>query len=314
VESTTADAVPPGSEIGGLKPGRIYFINTSVALNPPAPSPAAIPISFYETPDFSISKLSALSDSGIRLTLPNAGVGAVRHVFKEVFTIDGGDGDDRITAAYDALNDPLSAGKTRANYLVGSAGNDRITGGLDADYIDAGAGDDFVVADAKPPVSRSTPTVPSWIDTVRGGAGADTIVGGAGADTLRGGAGADSMTGGQAGINTYDYTNFTDSLIGSFDTITDFKTTDKIKLAHAVATGNFKFATAADSGNLATDLSTALTATNFIASGATLVSLGTGAGAPKYLVLNDATAAFNSSTDAVIKIVGSVVTASNLTT
>jgi len=122
------------------------------------------------------------------------------------------------------------------------------------------------------------------------------------------------MTGGQAGINTYDYTNFTDSLIGSFDTITDFKTTDKIKLTHAVATGNFKFVTAADSGNVATDLSTALTATNFIASGATLVSVGTGAGAPKYLVLNDATAAFSSSTDAVIKIVGSVVTASNLTT
>jgi hypothetical protein len=40
----------------------------------------------------------------------------------------------------------------------------------------------------------------------------------------------------------------------------------------------------------------------------------TGSGAGQYLVLNDATAAFSASTDAVVKIVGTAVSASNLTT
>ncbi|MEI6257560.1 MAG: fibronectin type III domain-containing protein, partial [Planctomycetota bacterium] len=222
VESTTADPFPEGSEIGGLKSGRIYFINTSVVPNPVAQSPATVPVvSFYETPDFSISKLSALSDSGIRLTLPTAGVDAVRHVFREVFTIDGGDGDDRITAAYD----PLSAAQTRANYLVGSAGNDRIIGGLDADYIDGGAGDDFVVADAKPPVSRSTPTVLSWIDTVRGGAGADTVLGTSTGDILLGDAGNDTIIPGESGNQFLQGGDGNDSLvIGSRGSATDYHT------------------------------------------------------------------------------------------
>ncbi len=148
-------------------------------------------------------------------------------------------------------------------------------------------------------------------DTLLGGAGADTISAGAGADTIKGGAGADVLTGG-LGVNTFDYTTFTDSLVNGFDTITDFQSTDKIKLANAVASGNFKTASLTGTGNLGSDLSTALTSTNFIAAGATLVTVsGTGAG--QYLVMNDATAAFNSSTDAVVKIVGSAVTSSNMT-
>ena len=228
VESTTAGVpYPEGSEIGGLKSGRIYFINTSVAPNPVAQSPATVPVvSFYETPDFSISKLSALSDSGIRLTLPTAGVDAVRHVFREVFTIDGGSGDDRITAAYDPLNNPLGAGQTRANYLVGSGGHDRIIGGLDADYIDGGAGDDFLVADATTPaVSSSNPTVPNWIDTLRGGAGADTVLGTSTGDILLGDAGNDTIIPGESGKQFLQGGDGNDSLvIGSRGSATDYHT------------------------------------------------------------------------------------------
>jgi len=79
--------------------------------------------------------------------------------------------------------------------LTGSASGNTITGGAGADTIDGLAGN----------------------DVISGGAGADVITGGTGADTLTGGASAD----------TFIFDDG-DSLVGSYDTITDFGTTDKI--------------------------------------------------------------------------------------
>ena len=198
----------------------------------------------------------------------------------------------------------LSAALTSTSFVANGATLVTLTGN--------GGGQYLVMNDATAAFSAAADTVVKIVGTAPGAANINVaITGTASNDTLKGGAGADTLTGG-LGVNTYDYTNFTDSLVNGFDTITDFKSTDKIKLANTVASSDFKTATVTGTGNLATDLSTALTSTNFIASAATLVTVS-GSGAGQYLVMNDATAAFNSSTDAVVKIVGSAVSSSNLT-
>ena len=237
-------------------------------------------------------------------------------------------------------------GGAGADTISASDGNDTITGFAGADTIDGGLGADTIVLTATSldlnaatndqivnveAISAAAATAGvlvnlalqttttegfsitggSGADTITGGSGADSISGGDGADMIKGGAGADSLTGG-LGVNTFDYTTFTDSLVNGFDTISDFKSGDQIKLANAVAAGNIKTASMTGTGNLSSDLSTALTSTNFIAAGATLVTVsGTGAG--QYLVLNDGTAAFDAARDAVVKISATAVTSSNFT-
>lgn len=68
-------------------------------------------------------------------------------------------------------------------------------------------------------------------DTIYGGGGNDTILGGDGDDRIQGDTGADMLTGG-AGNNTFAF-HWYDSpdVAGSFDTITDFKSTDTIDLS-----------------------------------------------------------------------------------
>jgi T1SS-143 domain-containing protein len=77
-----------------------------------------------------------------------------------------------------------AAGDTIANFenVLGSAGNDTITGNGSANLLDGNSGN----------------------DSISGGAGADTLLGGAGNDTLEGGTGADSLDGG-ANTDTLSY-------------------------------------------------------------------------------------------------------------
>ena len=64
---------------------------------------------------------------------------------------------------------------------------------------------------------------------VFGGRGADTIVGGSGADRLIGGLGGDMLTGG-AGNDAFQFNSKNDSTPAARDTITDFRTGDRIDL------------------------------------------------------------------------------------
>ncbi len=67
--------------------------------------------------------------------------------------------------------------------LIGSTFNDRLTGSVEANWIDGGGGNDRL-------------TGGGGNDTLIGGLGNDTLIGGLGNDTLIGGLGNDTMTGG----------------------------------------------------------------------------------------------------------------------
>lgn len=85
--------------------------------------------------------------------------------------------------------------------VIGTIGDDRITGDANANRLEGGQG----------------------ADSIDGGVGADTLLGGAGNDTLLGGAGADTLTGGD-GADRFQY----DQAIEHRDVITDFVSdTDK---------------------------------------------------------------------------------------
>jgi len=99
------------------------------------------------------------------------------------------------------------AAETSSNVtLTGGAGNDVLTVGAAIDTITGGAG----------------------ADTLGGLGGVDTISGGAGADTITGGTGADSLTGGD-GADIFVFSTAADSSTATYDSITDFTTSDFIR-------------------------------------------------------------------------------------
>ena len=145
-------------------------------------------------------------------------------------------------------------------------------------------------------------------DTLTGSAAANVLIGGGGNDTIDGGAAADTLTGG-AGNDTFIYTVLSSSRAAAFDVITDFTTgADKFQIGHSLnglTTGITK--TTGITGNLATDLASVLNGTNFKANGAAEVTISSGVNAGTYVVINNGTAAYNASTDSVIKLIGSPV-------
>ncbi|CAK0756706.1 hypothetical protein CCP4SC76_2820001 [Gammaproteobacteria bacterium] len=142
---------------------------------------------------------------------------------------------------------------------------------------------------------------------VNGTGKADVLTGGTAADKLDGGAGGDTLTG-NAGADQFIYSALSNSLAGTgYDIISGFTAgTDKIALQTAVGTlsqgGTF---TAVGTGALGTDIGTALTAggLTIAANNAAIVTV-TGTGAGTYLVINDGTAGFSATTDAVIMLSG----------
>ncbi len=207
-------------------------------------------------------------------------------------SIYGGAGNDTIRAAF-----VLPGATTPGAFLSGDLGDDTVfgTGGLDT--IEGGDGADAVI----------------------GNDGADIINGGAGNDTISGGLKADVLTGG-GGTNTFNYTFLLDATVdGStgFDTITDFVantnavTRDGDVLDVNVLPANPPFIAAFTNNTNAfgaTNLAGALT--NILGGlgvdGIALVTLtpaAVGASyAGNYIVINDGTAGYQNTADAVIKV------------
>jgi Ca2+-binding RTX toxin-like protein len=133
-------------------------------------------------------------------------------------------------------------------------------------------------------------------NSLNGGDGKDTITGGAGNDSLDGGAGADRLIGG-SGADTFHLAAFTDSLVTSIDWITDFAIgTDVLDGPTAVAAANISKLTTGNAFNIA-NLTRALSSTNFIANGGSLITFTNGT----YLALNNNVAGWDAATDAVIR-------------
>ena len=94
-----------------------------------------------------------------------------------------------------------------------------------------------------------------------GSNGDQTVTGSAFADIIAGGAGADTLTGGN-GADTFVFTTATDSVVGSFDRITDFVSgSDKIQTGVAGGGNSLNqgaFYTEAGTGSLIDDITNAV--------------------------------------------------------
>jgi trimeric autotransporter adhesin len=141
--------------------------------------------------------------------------------------------------------------------LYGNGGNDTLDGGNGVDTMYGGLGNDTYVVDNTGDVVSENPgegtdlvqssityTLGSDVENltltgssaingtgngldniITGNSAANVLMGGDGNDTIHGGGGADMLTGG-VGNDTFTFTDISDSLPGSADTITDFTTND----------------------------------------------------------------------------------------
>ena len=149
------------------------------------------------------------------------------------------------------------------------------------------------------------------------------VIGSQFADTLTGGGGSILIGGG--GNDVFVFSAPGSSLVGNFDTISDFGVSgaDSIKVGKTFTNANFKTVSHVSTGNLATDLAatllasapgTSTTAIQFAAASAALVTLGGPASdAGTYVVVNNhTTAGFLATADKVIKLQdGATVTSSS---
>jgi hypothetical protein len=135
--------------------------------------------------------------------------------------------------------------------------------------------------------------------TLTGTSGNDTLVGGANNDVLTGLGGKDRLTGGLRS-DRFSYKILTDSLLANFDVITDFNTNanNDLFLVTTVRTGftNAGAVATLDNAGIIAKLTTA----NFGANSAASFTFGT----RTFVAINDATAGFSQTTDAIIEITG----------
>ncbi|MGF1933493.1 MAG: VCBS domain-containing protein [Nostoc sp. ChiQUE02] len=167
------------------------------------------------------------------------------------------------------------------NLLIGSSqlggnGKDSLNGNDGPDLLDGGNGN----------------------DTLNGGKGNDTLIGGNSNDLLVGGEGGDLLIGGNS-TDTFRFA-LTDSLLSNFDRITDLKIgTDVIDGPNVVSAANL-----AELGVVTaltqTGISAVLTSSSFVANRAATFSFGS----RTFVALNNNTAGFQSTSDAVIEITG----------
>ena len=112
-------------------------------------------------------------------------VGSVNLAAGVVLTVNGGDGNDTLSAV-GAL---LGATRLRIN---GDVGNDSLTGSVDRDTLDGGDGDDLLNGG----LGNDSQIGGLGNDVLSGNEGNDSLNGGDGDDTLLGNAGNDAITGG----------------------------------------------------------------------------------------------------------------------
>ncbi|MEA5411194.1 bluetail domain-containing putative surface protein, partial [Synechococcus sp. BA-120 BA3] len=130
--------------------------------------------------------------------------------------------------------------------------------------------------------------------------------GNAAASTLASGPGADVLTG-LGGADTFRLNNLRDSLLGAPDQITDLAIgSDRIDGPRAISAAALRElgAVASLTPNA---LAAVLTPASFAANGGatfTLAAGGSGSGSRTFLALNDGTAGFQASSDAIVEITG----------
>ncbi len=209
-------------------------------------------------------------------------------------TLYGGEGNDSLEGGNG--NDTLY-GDNGSDRLLGENGNDALYGGDGNDSLEGGNGNDTLYGDN----GSDRLLGKNGNDILYGGDGNDSLLGGNGDDLLIGGLGTDQLTGG-LGSDTFEYTNFNQSLLSGFDRIIDLKIgTDRVDAPNAVSAANISQLGSVLSLSEA-DISAVLIATSFQVNGASTFTFGAGSGTRTFLALNDGTAGFLATTDAIIEI------------
>ncbi|MCO5797318.1 MAG: S8 family serine peptidase [Dolichospermum sp. LBC05a] len=173
-----------------------------------------------------------------------------------------------------AINGTGNAGN---NVLIGNSANNTLTGNVGNDTLNGGAGN----------------------DTLNGGANNDILFGGAGNDILTGGLQKDTLTGG-LGVDRFDYRVLTDSLLSDFDVVSDFNANASNDL-FLVSTARSVFSNVGSVATLDTaGIAAKLTAAAFTVNSAAQFTFGS----RTFVAINNATAGFSATTDAIIEVTG----------
>ncbi|MBD2196852.1 hypothetical protein H6G08_13345 [Calothrix anomala FACHB-343] len=199
--------------------------------------------------------------------------------------------------------------------LVGGLGNDTYIVDTTSDTIteNAGEGTDTIQSSvsfslaALPNIENLTLTGTTAINgtgnaannVISGNSGNNSLNGGAGNDRLTGGSEKDTLTGG-LGADRFDYRNLADSVLVNFDVITDFNANagNDLFLVSTVRAGFL------NAGSVATldkvGIEAKLTTANFAANFAAQFTFGS----RTFVAINDATAGFSETADAIIEVTG----------
>ena len=215
-------------------------------------------------------------------------------------------------------------GNTANNTLTGDAGNDILNGGTGIDTLIGGLGNDIYQVDTTTDIitelaAEGTDTIQSSVTfslatltnlenvtltgtTAINGTGNtvnNVITGNTANNTLTGGAGKDTLTGG-LGSDRFGYQILTDSLLANFDVITDFNANVSNDLL-LVTTTRTSFTNAGAVATLDnTGIIAKLNTTNFGINAAAQFTFGT----RSFVAINDPTAGFSQTTDAIVEITG----------
>jgi serralysin len=163
-------------------------------------------------------------------------------------------------------------------------GNDNVTGSAVANTIITNAGNDIINGG-------------DGNDTLYAGDGTDTLSGSLGNDTLNGGAGKDALTGG-SGLDTFEYKSLKDSLLASYDVITDYAVGDKINAPTSIAATTLNVISGTASSLSASAISAVLTSGKFAANTAKAFKVSGISGT--FVALNNSVAGFDAANDSVI--------------
>jgi Ca2+-binding RTX toxin-like protein len=220
-------------------------------------------------------------------------------------------------------------GQLGNDLLLGAGGNDNIFGGGGADTLDGGEGIDqlfYEDSDAGVSISLTTNTADGGhaigdiisnfeyitgsklddllkgneaINHLRGQLGNDLLLGEDGDDNFFGEEGADTISGGN-GIDTFTFNSLEDSLLSNLDLINDLEIArDKINSVNSVGKSEIAKLGAVTTLD-ETAIQTVLTADSFIPNQAATFSFEN----RTFVALNDDTAGYGATTDALIEITG----------
>jgi Ca2+-binding RTX toxin-like protein len=235
-----------------------------------------------------------------------------------------------INGTGNAVNNVIN-GNSGNNSLDGGAGNDTLNGGAGIDTLIGGLGNDTYTIDSTTDTiienaGEGTDTISSSVtysladlsnienltltgtaaihgtgnaanNVITGNSGNNSLYGGDGNDVLTGKVGKDTLVGG-LGVDRFDYRNYGDSLLSNFDVITDFNANAGNDF-FLISTTRAGFLNAGTIATLDTNgIIAKLTTDNFAAHFAAQLTFGS----RTFVIINNGTAGFNETTDAVIEV------------